>query len=421
MGKVKPDFKQEAMWIIPTGGTWGTKARTLYENTDTILKHGFKVPRSLVLPYDLFRGEGSFFELMDAVNEHFCDYEWVAIRSSSPDEDLGGRTPGLYHSKAVQHKKEDEFGRRFEGLDALRYVSDSYFSAQVEGRREMTGLETKGMSFLVQELVPATYSGSFSDIGEIGLLTFTDPKHGLESMLRPSLDKLRVDSKGRIVSNRKTSTFQQAIAKDLRELASALPDLGEKGWELEFVLNENDKYIVQTTPIRKIPTFDVERTEKNIFNSGDVVGSGVFETKGMLYIPGLDSSFDLRAFDRENEHYCLVTVQPLLMSGNNLNILREIENADVVICVPYWISINPFSAHVEQYIREGERCAMIGSFTDAFLKQIGNESLNSEGGFGSGIAYYDIDFKVQADEIEQKSNIEVIKPTGRRKIRCTTF
>jgi len=391
----------EGMWTIPLKGTFGKKAENLFKNTDTILKCGWNVPHSMIIPYEYYNREGGIFYMLDDISEHFRDCEFVAVRSSSPDEDLGERTPGLYRSEKIKHQD------RKKALNQLEKVLSSYYRPQAVQRREKNSLEYKGMSLLVQEWIPAAFSGSFSDIGETAVLVFTDPTKGIESMLKPSKMKFFVDLNGKITMNSHyITTYDQEWAMGLRNITNNLPSLKEKGWELEFVINERGKYILQTTPIKKQLRFEVQETENNIFYNKEVIGTGIFRTKGILYLPTTDE-FDMNLFDASNKNYCLVTNYVMTSSKSSemgLNPLTKANNAKAFFCVSpegRFQGLNSFAAHVEAFVRDGGCCALAGRFTNEFKDTM-------SGQIGDIPAFLHTNLLIQADEIEQKANVEII-------------
>jgi len=99
---MKHEFKQEGNWILPVEGTLGNKAKNLYENREMIDMLDFKMPRSLVIPYEYMRFEGAFYYMIDWMQEHFPGHKKVVVRSNAPDEDVGYREPGKYVSRILE-------------------------------------------------------------------------------------------------------------------------------------------------------------------------------------------------------------------------------------------------------------------------------------------------------------------------------
>jgi len=398
------EFKIEGNWILPTKGTFGNKARNLYDNQGVIANHGFKIPRSMVIPYEYLAY--GYPAIVDIIHHYFGNGKTVAIRSNSPDEDLGERTPGLYRSEAVELNK-DRVGTQ----DIIGAVVDSYNYYDADFRRKELRLENKGMCLLVQDFIPADYSGSFSDLGETGILTFTNSQMGMRAMTEKPFSKYRVDLKGKIISKNlmHTHTYEEYIAERLRRLSSALPKLGnDKGWETEFVFNEEGKYIVQTTPIKRQASFVVVPSERNIFDPREVIGRGSFRTNGILYLPFSKPRLVSRV-DDSMENYCIVTNYHGVSRGVGEGSLERARKSNVLICIEdRFPGLHPFSAHVAQFIREGDRCAMVGRFTNdmnKYLLSSDDISLSDQHMYG---LFSPTQLDIQADESLNLVNIEII-------------
>lgn len=398
------EFRVEGNWILPNKGTFGNKARNLYNNRRIIHEKGSLIPRSMVIPYEYL--SFGYTAIVDAIYRYFKDCATVAVRSNAPDEDLGERKPGLYRSEKIE-LDEDRDGTE----DLVGAVVKSYnYSWPTDLRRER-GIRDRGMSLLVQEFAPPDYCGSFSDIGEVGILTFTNPKHELRSMIRGALSKYRVDKGGHILAV-DFPGYYNPLANRLRILASSLPTLeNDLGWELEFVFNRAGMYILQTTPIKKQSSFRVIPSEGNIFKSGDVTGWGNFRTNGVLYMPFVDSNI-LQNIERENRDYCIVTNYFGISSGADKDLIRT-KNSNVLICIEdRFPGVNPFSAHVGQFVRQRGACAMLGRFTNELdnllvsSKEISHNFHNR--GMSAPILFSPTSLDIQADEMRNASNIEVV-------------
>ena len=404
------DFIEEGNWILPTRGTLGNKAQNLLENQQIIEAHDFKIPRSLVIPYEFLDVEGPIFVVLDIINKYFPDCPKVAVRSNAPDEDLGSRTPGLYASAEVWHQERGRPGNPNLSYFPLEKVMFSYYSEKARSRRERLGIEEEGMCLLVQEPIQASYSGCFSDIGELAVLTLTDPKEGLNAMQRPSLRKHRVDSQGNITGPGEHTTYESSLAERFRKLADALPEIGDKGWEIEFVGNEDGFYVVQTTPIAKKEKFEVKETENNIFRYRSVLGTGEIITDGVLYIPLTPNLEELLQFDKTHSNYCLATVHSNVtksMFNPQDSVLNYLFNASVILDIDDLGGVKPFAVHVEQYMREG-RIALLGMFTNELADiLVRGEDYAMDYNRLRGSIYSPTKLIVKADEIEQKANVEL--------------
>jgi hypothetical protein len=403
---MREEYRIEAMWTLPVRGTLGRKAENLYRNTGAILGCGWNVPRSMVIPYEYYQMEGGIYYMCDDIAETFRDCKFVAVRSNSPDEDLGERTPGLYKSVKINPHATDREERN-EAINDLGRVVSSYNCKEAVKRRKRLGLGERGMSLLVQEWLPTAFCGSFSDIGETAVLLFTDTTQGIEAMLRPSNRKLFVDQQGDIVMNSHyITTYDQKWAKDLRRITNRLPSLDERGWELEFVITNGKNYVLQTTPIKKQPRFEVVATEHNIFESREVIGTGSFRTKGMLYLP-YGKGFDMRSFNRRNRDYCLVVSGGCISKAptNKFSPLGDASNARALFYVSptgAFSGEGSFAAHAESFIRNNGCCGLVGRFTN-YLK---TKMSGKEEDFTP--LFLDIALLIQADEIEQKTNVEIV-------------
>jgi len=395
MGKEKT-FTEQGNWTLPTWGTEGTKSKRLRDNQEIILVNGDLVHNSLVIPYEYYQGvKGPIHYILDLIEEHFPESIFVALRSNSPDEDFSTRTPGLFRSEPLYIKDRNDC------YNPVKKVVNSYQTNKAESHRKKHGLQEKGMSLLVQDATQTTIScGCFSDIGELGILTFTNPENWLEAMQRPSLKKLRVDLEGRIVTG-KSSTYDEMIAQRYRRLASALPEIPKKGWEIEFVETEKGFYVVQTTPIEKKERFKVQDKDNSVFNTHEVLGTGEFNADGVVYAPPIYNARRLVEFDKDHKDYCLVTdhigISRTKPDGEKIslqNILSYALNAKIILDLDN--SHRILAPHVEQYMREC-RVACSGTFRHPFNNQIPEFS---------GLQYSPSRIRVQADEVEQESCVE---------------
>ncbi len=388
------DFKEEELWIIPPGGIQGTKAKNLYENTPIILEQGFTIPQSLVIPHEM-----DLEDALEVIRYFFIGDKHVAIRSNADDED--GRTPGLYVSRKANPKDRADLRQK------VMEVDESYNSPHAIDRRERLGIPSTGMHKTIQSFIPSPYSGSFSDLGEVGALTFTNSEYGLEAMTRPRMDKLWVDLEGKIVSNRTgIGTFTSNIAWELRELSNALSSRGGERWEEEFLYNPKERVIVQTTPTKGQPIINVKKTNDNIYDAIEVVGSGIFKTDTIVY-NSLGKINEQINFDKKNKDYCLITNNSSISSlSPEDNILNYIHNASVVLILEdhSYQRLNPFSTHVESYIRGGERSVILGSLSPPYNQQF------TKGYSSSQVPIMNIALEIQANEVKQKANVRILNP-----------
>jgi len=237
---------------------------------------------------------------------------------------------------------------------------------------------------------------------------FTNPDEGLNSMQRPSLAKFRVDAQGNVDGIH--FTVEEYLAKKLRQLTAALPKIQDKGWEIEFVGNQDGVYIVQTTPIVKKERFEVKDSEKNIFTYIAVLGTGEFLTDGILYVPsGRYDLATIQAFDKEHAHYCLATLHPNISSIKECpNILNYINNASAVLDLTPDLCFNhEFAPHVEQYMRE-DRVALAGEVSPKCrLSQTLKSDTKGMNGHAKHNLYSPTKLIISADEIEQRANVEI--------------
>lgn len=404
---MKTEFRREDNWILPVKGTIGNKSRNLRNNLQVINECEMSVPFSMSIPPEYINSvEGPLYYILDWIQKNFSHCKAVAVRSDSPDEDVGGRDPGRYVSVKINHHD------RQDSYMPVERVLQSYYSRKAIERRKKFRIKEKGMGLLVQEFKPATRSGCFSDIGELALLTFANPKEEMDAMLKPSLFKYWVDVQGYIKGERSLNTYTEHIAEIFRELVGALPKLDKKGWEIEFIESGSNFYVVQTTPIEKKPRFEVSDSKKSIFHSYDILGTGEFKTKGILYVPRGFNADLVSDFDSKNSDYCLAATHshftnPVMTKRSNLIDLAQ--NAAVIIDInPEDLMSQPFSAHVEQFMREG-RAALVGRFEGRLGKILidPKDTVNSVEEGKTRVSYSPTCLITRVDEVERKATIEL--------------
>jgi len=400
------NFTEENEWILPIEGIRGNKSSNLRSNTDAIKKVDLMVPRSLVIPHEYLRAvenPGNF--TLDQIEKYFSNWIRMFVRSDSPDEDMNSRFPGQYVSEHLWHEDRDYW----EGF--IDNVLESYNKPSAKMRRKQSGLGELGMGLLIQVPVSntlgefdASYSGAFSDIGELALLNFTDPTKGLDAMQTSPLKKYWVDVKG--VIQEEHTEKEANIAQRLRSLTESLPYIEGKGWEIEFVRNQDGTYVVQTTPVVKRERVVIPEDVENIFDSIAVVGTGEVITDGILYVPPTADLDELLRFDLNNSNYCLVTIHNNIALGNKINILEYLTNATAIIDVGRHWPGRPYAPHVEQHMREG-RVALAGTFNNEFRHMLVNDHtyfrLSNED--ARGVIYSPTRLIVKTDEISQKGTV----------------
>lgn len=362
---MKIDFTDDGTWVLPIDGTLGNKAQNLLRNTKAIKTNGLKVPRSLVIPFEYLgqTGDPEQFTL-DQIDKYFPNWMKIIVRSNSPDEDVHFRFPGQYVSEEIWHKD------RGYAPKLINDVLESYKKPAAQLRRETLGLEELGMCLLVQEpventpgLLDADYSGSFSDIGELALLTFANPSAGLRAMMVRSAERYWVDHEGNL--DKEASEDKAGIGYSLRKLIKDLEKIDEKGWEIEFVQNKEGLYVVQTTPVVKKERVKIPDDADNLFDYVQILGTGEAKTDGILYVPSFTWHFHpkpLLEFDKLHKNYALVVTHPVISSNMQTKILEYLINPAVIIDVERsFFPGHPFSIHVAQYMREG-RLGLAGTF-----------------------------------------------------------
>ena len=356
------EFKEDGNWILPVSGTFGNKARELYKNTPIIHANGAKVPRSLVVPFEYLNDPNTITKYtLELADRYFPGWLRILVRSNAPDEDVGLRFPGLYTSEDLWHNDGDKQGY------LLFRVIDSYKNPAAVARRKQLGLPELGMCLLIMELInntpgefDANYAGCFSDIGENAILTFNNPKKGLEAMISKPIKRLRIDGSGNPIDS--FTPQERDFAYRLRKLSDELPKKEGKGWSIEFVANSDGLYIVQTTPIRKTGRVEIPSSIDNIFNSAEVVGAGEFSTDGILYVPVHADKRILLEFDRTHINYCLALYPSNISMKNTDNILQYLLNPAVILSLEYdYERLHSLSEHMRQYMREG-RITLAGIF-----------------------------------------------------------
>jgi len=425
MKSIEDLFVRKGAWILPKSGTLGKKAENLLSNSATIESTkdwGFRLPTpSLVIPYEYYRDiEGPCYTILDWINHFFKDIKEVGVSSNSPDEDFGKRRPGQYVSAKIEHL--DRPNSTFE----IDNVLNSYYSESARLRRQKLRLSEQGMSLLVRPFVKGMQTGSFSNFGDICLITHTDPYYEMDAMQKPSLGKTWVDNKGDILDEHsRATTWNVMITDRLFRLSASLPQIPNKGWEIEYVIKAQEGseiplfYVMQTTPIERQPRFAVKPTDRNIFDAKEVIGFGEYKTNGILYLPLNFYPPQIATFDERNKDYCLVTQHGNISttdSNKRGNILLQTNNAKVVLDVDNSRAYKRggFSAHITQRFRE-EGSALAGLFTnelkETLLSQMdyifrANRKLQ-------GPIYSPIGLRTCADEYEQKATVEMtteIKP-----------
>ena len=406
-------FREDGNWILPVTGTRGNKAQNLYDHTKIIQSNGFKVPRSLIIPFEYLTEEDPTKFVLETIDRYFPGWMRILVRSNSPDEDAGLRFPGLYTSEHLWHTD------RFYAGYLLGKVTDAYTNSAAALRRRQLGLPDLGMCLLIMEPVTNTpgdfdadYSGCFSDIGGLAVLTFTNPKIGLEAMISKPIKRLRVASDGHPIDS--YTPQEQEFSYRLRGLADKMPVTEGKGWEFEFVSNRDGTYIVQTTPIIKRGRIQLPPGIDNIFDVESIVGTGEFLTDGIVYAPLCPDKEEFIKFDRHHVNYCLITRPEnlTLSEGGCYNILRFLLNPSVIMSAKYdYINAHEFPQHVQQYMREG-RIAMNGVFKNPdFLNvnlKVGSwTGREAERSRISGLIYSPTKLLVVGDEFTQKGIVNL--------------
>ena len=413
-------FVEKDDWVLPTSGTIGNKSRNLLENRSVILGEGLKILRSLTIPWEYLKAASHPEEfVMEQIDRYFSGWKRMLVRSDAPDEDLRRRFSGQYHSDYLWHEDRGPDTSEF----FIRRVLKSYNHCTAKIRRSQFGLPEKGMGLLIQPpvsnspdcLFDADYSGCFSDIGELALLTFTSPQNDVDAMQLEPYRKYWVDQKGGLLSEPTTSD-DPVIAQRLRKLVGSLPPIEGKGWEIEFLQNREGLYVVQTTPVRKSRKVVVPDTIDSIFDAVEVVGTDEMLTSGILCVPYLSYSISevidgnrkeelerLIRFDAAHEDYCLVTVHHNLTRDDlSPNLLQYVMNPSVIIDLETDF-IREFAPHVEQFLREG-RVAVAGSFNDrSKLRDL--RSLLLRGTIDPKLSYSPTPLLVRTDEATKKAHI----------------
>lgn len=403
---MKLEFEKKGNWILPTEGTLGNKAKNLLDNATAIKACQLKIPRSLVIPYEYLQAVDKPAKFtLEQIDRYFPEWLRVAVRSNAPDEDLIRRNPGQYVSEDLWHEDRDY------ALALIDKVMDSYNGRIPRMLRIHQGLEEKAMCLLIQDIVsdtPGDYDavsvGCFSDIGELALLTVSDPDYGLETMTKEPVRTYKVDKNGSILGPHESS--EELPAKRLRKLADSLPKTEGKGWEIEYVGIKGGIYVVQTTPIEKHKKIDFSNTEDNLLNCVGVLGINEISAEGILYVVSAPDMEMLSRFDASHKNYCLATVHPNLQIGSDF--LHHFSNAAVVVdvTVGFWIK-RPFAPHVRQWMREG-RVALAGTFSSKYnLNHILTSDTSGLRSMGEKLRYSPIKLRVKADELLGKGTIEL--------------
>ena len=401
---MQTDFIERENWILPVEGTLGNKAQNLINNERIVKSHGFNIPRSLVIPYEYLQIVTSPTDfVLEQIDKYFPRWLRIFVRSNAPDEDLNYRFPGQYVSEHLWHTDR---------LPALQFIDNvlySYTRPAPKLRRRQLGLPDLGMCLLIQEPVTnspgefdPSYSGCFSDIGELALLFFTNPAAGLDAMKSKPLKRYYVERDGTLRGD--YFSLEQDLASRLRRLTYDLPTINGKGWEIEFVGNQNGAYVVQTTPIVKKTRVEIPTELDNVFNTIAVVGTDTIITDGILYVPFfIPTREHVVSFDVSNSNYALATDHINLTKDSDM--LQYVVNPSVIIDLTtgFWRG-HPFAPHIEQYMREG-RIGIAGTFTGnlaSILMTNSQRSRNQHQDENLGPFYSPTKLVVVADEVSQR-------------------
>ncbi len=404
-------FTEKDEWILPNQGTLGNKAKNLLDNSPAIKAHDFKIPHSLVIPFEYLRAVDDPEQFtLEQIDKYFPGWLRVAVRSNAPDEDKNARIPGQYVSEYIWHKD------RWYAKSLINNVLESYDMPSARLRRKQLGLKNLGMCLLIQDIISNTpgkfdafYVGVFSDIGESALLSFGNPSSGLEAMMQKSLEEYWVDSNG--YTEEAESKGLEELAPRLRKLADCLPLIEGKGWEIEFAGNRDGDYVLQTTPIFKSKRLDIPDSVENIFDCIAVVGTGKVITEGILYAPFHPSIEELVKFDTTHQNYCLVTAHSnIVPHGTSRHILNYLANPAAIIDIKdVFFEDHPYSIHIKQYMREG-RVALAGKFNNEFSNAlVGDEEYHLRRSWDNKryreVIYSPTKLFVKANEMSQKGSI----------------
>jgi len=336
-------------------------------NRIRILEHGFKIPRSLVIPYEYLQSSADPERFtLEQIDKYFPGWKRMVIRSNAPDEDLKFRFPGMYVSDSLRHTDVD-YSRVI-----IQRVLKNYDRSSAKMRRQRLGLPERGMCLLVQESIsdderhfaPA-YTGVFSDVSDKALLLFNQASAPLESMQKPPRVKFWVNEYGKIDDSH--NEFEADLAYRLRKLAQHLPKISGKGWEIEFVGKNDGTYVVQTTPIFKKGRAIISQTGENIFDAKEVIGTNEMIVHGILYLPqNKPSGHELEKlveFDVNHPNYCLAAPHLVITnSSGGISLFDYIIGLSAVLDIGQRCD-TPFAPHLAQFLREG-RVAMNGKFNN---------------------------------------------------------
>ncbi len=358
-------FIDDGRWIMPVEGTIGNKSRNLYNNSGVIEACSFKIPRSLVIPFEYLKGHSPYHFTLEQIDAYFPGWKRIMLRSDAPDEDVMARMPGLYTSEHLWRPDRDSSYFLFE-----RVIS-SYKNYTAWRARTAFNIPYLGMGLLIQPIVSNTgedfdadYVGCYSDIGELALLTFNEPKNGERAMEKPPLKRTWVED-GKLRG--KYSARERKLAYNLSLLAGALPEIEGRGWEIEFAAGKDSDFVVQTTPVKKFPAgeeLSVPENLESVFECEDAVGKGKRVSHGgILYVPPAATLEEFAQFDRSYKDY-FVVCSHLAIIGQE-KVLYMFQNATGLIDMGHIFLRNAFPAHTGQLIREG-KVAVLGDFKERF-------------------------------------------------------
>jgi hypothetical protein len=392
----------------------GNKAKNLLENTPVIETSGCKVPKSLVIPYEYIAlfGEDPYGFILNQIDTYFKGWKKVYIRSNASDEDLTVRKPGLYNSNTLR-KNEVDSDLASEMIDS---VLASYNTEEARDFRKRHNLHNGGMSLLIQDGVTntpgetdANFSGCFTDLGELVLLTFTDWRHDSKAMENLPLKEYRLSREGVDIPG--LDKDEKVIAEKLKTLTARLPACADKGWEIEFVAVNDGLHIVQTSRVsRKSRQFiDEEEAGRSIFAHKEVIGTDDITTTGILLAKEIrlgdcDEQLELlRAFNSRYAGYCVVTDHPNL-NNRAIPFVNSLSRFSALIDIDIGYQKNALGAHFKQDIRES-KILLSGELKREYYKQMSLDYTPPLLNFGSGLIYSPTRLRIRSDEFSRKAAV----------------
>jgi hypothetical protein len=364
------DFLKDGEFYVPKNVDvieYGDKARLLFTEQDSLLRHGFALPTSAVLPWNFFepyvqKSKISYKrELIQGKNRPFCDisvghyFDSVVdnllfdikakigipfFSSSAKGEDsLLTRMAGVYHSKFVDFKlKDTQAHYSYAASDALSEVVNSYYNLLPTLLREKHGIPHEGMSVLARPIIGGeegpqasiVYQHIAKDLAQVAITwgfgeNIVTRNSGQEFQYDLQKECL-LDCHGQDVGVELKEWHESRFADyfpagfdGLRQIISQIRTYDESrrlpdgvGGDYELSLQDDMWYMLQVSQIPQMQSQQIQ-TRGNILSRVDqVAGCGTKSIEKIVFVPEFESdddevAHDLFAFNSQNKDYLIVT------------------------------------------------------------------------------------------------------------------